>query len=115
VSITFALSDPGRTWQREAEVNLSRTTLIKRPDWARTYRWDFSDFAEIEAGQTLTGTPTVTATPSGLTLGSPAISGAYVTCAVSAGTADYVYDLTATVTTSGGATLSIVGKLAVEE
>ena len=115
MSITFDIRDPGRTFSREDEVNLSRTLLVKRPDWARTYRWDFSDFAEIEGGQTLTGTPTVVATPSGLTQGSAAISGSYVTCALSGGTDGDVFEVVATVSTSGGATLSIAGKLAVEE
>lgn len=85
--------------------------LPKRSDWVRVYQFDFGDFEEIRGGQTLTGTPTVTASPSGLTLASATISGAYVQVQVSSGssTEGTRYLLNCAVSTSGGSTLSQQG------
>lgn len=60
------------------------------------------------------GNTTVTASPSGLTVGSPVVSGRYVQVAVSGGSSEpgTAYVLTCTVSTSGGATLSQRGGIA---
>ena len=79
--------------------------------WVRYYWFDFGNFAEIKAGETITNTPTVTVSPSGLTLGPPAVVGTTVQVLVSGGTATIGYVLTATIQTSGGATLSQQGGL----
>lgn len=91
------------------------TQLQKLVGESRLYDFDFTDQAEIEGGETLTGTPTVTATPAGLTLGSPVIGGASkkVQVRISAGTANTTYSLTCTVATSGGNTLQGCGVLKV--
>ena len=89
------------------------TLLEKAPTEIRTYAFDFSEVSEILAGQTLTGTPTVSGSPSGLTFGSPSISGSKVNVAISAGSDGTTYEITMTVTTSGSATLVGCGRLKV--
>ncbi len=96
------------------------TTLEKRSDWARLYVFDFTWAAEVVAGETLSS-PSVPAV-TGLTIGTPAVSGGTVRVAISGGTAGggtalangiTAYVTTCTVTTSGGRTLSVVGYLVV--
>jgi hypothetical protein len=84
----------------------------KLPAWLRTFRFDFSSFAEVVAGETISS-PSVTATPSGLTIGSPTIpSGtSRVEATVTGGAGGQRYNVTCSVTTSGGATLTIEGFL----
>ncbi len=86
--------------------------LDKRVSWVRTYEFDFSPFAELAAGETLSS-PSVTSTPSGLTVGTPAVVGALVEATVSGGVAATDYSLTATAHTSGGAVLTVTGGLSV--
>ena len=85
----------------------------KTPSTTRIYAFGFAEVSEILSGQTLTGTPSISGSPSGLTFGSPSISGSDVLVAISGGTDDVTYDITGTVTTSGGATLPICGRLKV--
>lgn len=86
-------------------------TLLKLPGELSTYAFEFNPQAELVAGETLTGTPTVSITPSGPTLGSPTISGSQVRFTISGGTSNTVHTVLCTVTTSGGATLQSSGKL----
>ncbi len=90
-------------------------TLQKAVSWIRFYEFRFAKFAEFTgtAAETITGTPTVTAIPAGLPLGTPSISGSTVLVLVTSGTAGVTYTLTCTITTSGGATLSQQGLLEV--
>lgn len=78
----------------------------------RTYIFDFTDFAELDAGETLV-TPTVPSV-SGLSTGSPSVSvaeiddvaaGKGVTVSISGGTAGTTYTVDCRCTTSGNATL----------
>ena len=80
---------------------------------SRLYDLDFTDQKEIAAGETLTGTPTVTATPSGLTVGVPVLGGANkkVQVQISGGTANTAYLVLCTVGTNGGNTLQGCGTL----
>lgn len=89
-------------------------TIEKKAGWARYYDFDFSRLAEFreDPPQTIL-THQVAATPSGLTLGSTGLAGAVVQAPVSGGTAGTTYTLTCTITTSGGATLTLVGRLRV--
>ncbi len=96
------------------------TTLEKRADWARLYKFNFGWAAEVVAGETLSS-PSIAAV-SGLTIGTPTVSGQYILVAISGGTvgggtllADgrTVYVVTCVVTTSGGRTLSMVGYIPV--
>lgn len=96
------------------------TTLEKRADWSRLYEFDFSSFAEVVAGETLSS-PSVPAV-TGLTIGTPSVSGSSILVSISGGTAGggtrlstgiTAYVVTCTVTTSGGRTLSLVGYLRV--
>lgn len=77
-------------------------SLVKLPGDSRLYQIDFSNIDEILDGQTISSA-TVTATPSGLTLGSPTISGeALVIVAIHGGTAGTLYQLKVTANVSGG-------------
>lgn len=82
--------------------------------------FDFGNWDELEAeGTTLvvgTGptTPLVTASPGGLTVGSPALLGAYrVQVALSGGTPGTTYTVTCTAKTADGITLQGRGQLKV--
>lgn len=117
---TFVGFDPGRTLEGFDPGNvfaggamIPTVTLLKRAGWSRQYVFDFSAFAELQGAspQTLSG-PSVPAV-TGLTLGSPSVSGATVLVQVSGGTAGTTYAVTCSVTTSGGATLTITGNLEV--
>lgn len=80
----------------------------------RTYWFVFDDFAEIDDGGETISSPTVSASPSGeLTIGAPTVSSGTtkVLASISGGTAGTRYVLVCTVTTSGGATLTIRGFL----
>lgn len=85
----------------------------KRPGEARTYEFDFSQFPEIEDGDTLSGTPAVASATSGLTIGSPSRSGSSVLVSISGGSDGVGYNLTCSCATTGGSTLNCVGKLKV--
>lgn len=88
-----------------------------------SYLFDFSNFPEVVAGETLSN-PTVTVTVgSGLTVGSPAVTtverdevaaGAGVAVTVSSGTPGTTYTLECKVTTSGGAQRVVKGEIVVE-
>lgn len=92
---------------------LSKDLREKHPSESRKYTINFGPL--LGSGETLSGTPTVSATPSGLTLGSPTINSSTVTdpvdgstCAanegvqvqVSSGTSGVEYILTVTATQS---------------
>jgi hypothetical protein len=85
--------------------------LTKKAGEVETFAFEFKQRAELVAGDTLTGTPTVSATPSGLTLGSPFLSGSQVRVTISGGTSGTQYLVTCTVVTAGGSTLQSVGPL----
>ncbi len=85
----------------------------KRAAWSRAYEFDFGDFEEVIAGAVLSA-PSVTASPSGLTIGSPVVSGTDVNVQISGGTAGVAYLVTCTVTLGGGpSTVDQVGTLSV--
>ena len=109
-------------------MSIAILTLRKYAGEVRAYGFDFSKFPEVMSGETLSS-PTVTVSPTGPTIGTPTVTtvpfdpgrgaeliqtGKGVKVSVSAGTAGVSYTLTCTVTTSGGATLKILGTLAVE-
>lgn len=102
-------------WKRSYKYDMAVIqTLELVSGETRTYSFDFSLMPEIATdGDTLSSGASVTASPSGLTLGSASISGNAVTCQISGGTANTVYALSASVTTSGGSTLVGQGILAV--
>lgn len=97
------------------------TTHEKHPDERRRYDFDFSKFAEIQAGQTITAVESVTAmrrAGSGavVTLETPyGISGARAQVVISGGSAGDDYILTVIVTTSTGLVLAACGRLLVKE
>ncbi len=105
-----------------AGTQLVSTTLLHRPGESRVYAFDFgSIFPELFlGGEVLTSPGTVTATPSGLTLGSPEIAtkgrlkDTGVNCTISGGTdgVDYLVKCSLAVT-SGGNKLTTGGTLQV--
>lgn len=109
-------------------MSIATNTLPKYAAEVRSYGFDFSQFPEVAAGETLSS-PSVSVSPSGPTIGTPEViaadyypgggatmirSGKGVKVTISGGTAATSYTLSCTVTSSGGATLKIVGTLAVE-
>ncbi len=87
-------------------------TLHKPAGAVRTYLFDYSDFAEVAAGETLSA-PAVVSVPAGLTVGAPSVSGSQVAVLVSGGSVGGRYVLTCTVSTSGGAVLVFDGRIIV--
>lgn len=90
--------------------------LIKRPGEERLYSFDFQYFPEIIAGDTLSSVdadPTVTVTPTGLTIGAIAISGDTVTVVLSGGDNEATYDLLCTCRTLADRILQSAGRLLV--
>lgn len=77
--------------------------LIKQPAESRLYSIDFANL--LGTGESLSGTPTVTASPTGLTIGTPAISGTTVQVRISSGSDGVPYKLECVVATSDGNTL----------
>lgn len=84
--------------------------LRKHPSDSVRVEFEFATYRLI-TGQGLSGSPTVSATPTGLTIGSPTISGTEVHATVSGGTAGVMYAITCecpattpteTLTISGG-------------
>ena len=84
---------------------LVKPRLRRRVGYSRTHGFDFSDYAESEAGQTIS-TVTVTVDPADLTLGVPVASGSEVQVAISGGRVGITYELTFRVTWSGGAVVT---------
>jgi hypothetical protein len=97
-----ALTLPGN--QRSA--SLSVPALVKTPGESKVFNFNFGDYPEIrDLGQTLTGTPSVSSVPTGITLGSPSIAGNVVLCRISGGMDATDYTLTISCGTSDGASI----------
>lgn len=88
----------------------------KRPNERRLYNFDFQNFPELQAGQTLSSVQTYSRLPaSSLTLNSATISGTVVQLDVSGGTDGVTYVVLVRVVTSGGQVLQGSISLIVEE
>lgn len=112
ISTVWDEGDRNTVWEVDMSSPIAHTK-IKYLSENRLYAFDFTRAKEIVDGETLTGTPTVTADVSGLTIGSTSISGAEVRFRLSVGTADTAFTLRCTVATSGGSTLISEGALRV--
>lgn len=76
--------------------------LKKHPNAARLFRFDFGEYEELEAGQTLTSTNLAVAEENGdgaLTIGTPVVNGDGVDVMLSGGTASAATSTTAAVVT----------------
>lgn len=89
----------------------SRETVVKQPDESRTYAFDFSNL--LESGETLLSGATIAAETTGLTIGSPAISGKLVKVVIADGANGSDYVVQCSVTTSLGNILAIDGRMQV--
>jgi len=99
-STTFVLSGDQRV------PSLAMPVCVKLPSENRVYLFNMGDQPELrDQGQTLTGTPSVSSSPSGPTIGTPSVSGNNVVCRISAGTDLNDYVLTVTCGTSDGTTI----------
>jgi len=76
--------------------------LVKQPGETRQFSMDFSSL--LDTAETISD-PSVTSTPTGLTLGSATVSGSKILFNLSSGTHPVRYRIEVTVTSSGGATL----------
>lgn len=121
-SYTRSVANWRRVWSWGADMasTLARDTLTKTPREARLFLFDFSKAPEVTSGETLSA-PVVHA-DAGITVGTPVVtSGAFdgvpagegVKVLLSGGSAGDTYDVSCTVTTSGGATIEVAGRLAV--
>lgn len=106
-----------------SNAKLPADTLYKTTEEAKTFAFDFSKEGAVVAGETLTVIE-VEGSPSGLTIGTPAVttatfdgiaSGKAIKVRISGGTAGTTYELACRATTSGGDTLEIPGVLIVTE
>lgn len=88
-------------------------TLQKYPAEVRTYVFDFSQMDEIVAGDTISSITSVTASPSGLTVGTSQISGSDINVVLSSGTSGTTYTVSCIIVTSSNATLEGQGQLQV--
>lgn len=112
-----------------ASLSIAATkVLVKGSTESVLFGFDFGPL--LNAGETLTGTPTLSSSPSGLTIGTPAVKSTswvdYLTgetiaanegyqARISGGTAGSDYTLTATATTSDSNTRVIVCTLQVRD
>lgn len=92
---------------------MALTIQTKQPAESRLYNFDFGGL--MVTGETIASISGVTATPSGLTVGSTAISGQIAQVRLSGGTGATEYLLTCTVVTSASNTLELEGRLWVED
>lgn len=81
-------------------MEMTAIRLLKAPDDDLPYSFDFSLFDVMESDTMASAT--VASTPSGLTIGSPSVSGDTVTVRISAGTDGTTYRLKVQGTTTGG-------------
>jgi hypothetical protein len=84
----------------------------KLPGESEVFSLDFA--ARLGAGQTVAGA-TVTATPAGLTLGAPSVSGSVVSVRVSGGTGGVTFDLECLATLNDGSVVGYCTPLKVTE
>ena len=75
------------------------------------YNFDFVD--ELETGETITGSPAVSISPTGPTLGTPSINGTEVQVKITGGTAGVSYLVTMKIATSAGESIEGSGWLEV--
>jgi hypothetical protein len=91
---------------------MALTLQTKQPAESRLYNFDFSGL--MQATETIASVGSTVATPSGLTVGTSAISGQIVQVRLSGGTAATEYLVTCTILTSASSTLELEGRLWVE-
>lgn len=82
---------------------LNANTIQQDPNETLDYVVDWSD--QLDAGDTITGTPAWTVTPSGLTVDDQSNTTTTTTVWLTAGTANTDYQAEVTVTTTGGRVL----------
>lgn len=87
--------------------------LYKDPIEVRAFAMDFSNFAELAAGDSISSVTSLTVAPNGPTLGTSSISGAQVKFTIMGGTAGSTYTVSCQITTSSGATLKGIGTLVI--
>lgn len=86
--------------------------LAKTPAEEVFFHFDWTK--RLLEGETITGTPVVTASPAGLTLGTPTVDGAKVQVSIKLGTAGLLYTLKCKIATSLSQAREISGYLVVE-
>jgi len=71
----------------------------------RNYQWDWSNWDEIKAGDTITAITSITSTPPGLSFGTQTILTPLVETVISSGTSGVSYVVSLIIQTSSGASL----------
>jgi hypothetical protein len=93
---------------------MALTVLNKYAEDKRKYSFDYSDLTEIAGGDTIASVGTITAAPSGLTIGTGVVNGTHVDCIISGGTAGVSYVLSCPATLTSTAQKICKGILYVE-
>jgi hypothetical protein len=83
----------------------------KTPDESALFNFDFTE--DLATGESIQGTPAVTASPSGLTIGTPSVSGAIVQVRLSSGATRTRYEVRCRVATDQSNTFEGAGDLLV--
>lgn len=96
--------DSGTTWR--LTMSTQPTKLAKKFTASRSYFADFSQYAELREGDALTGAPTVTTSPTGLTLSGAVVAGGGVMFRAQGGTAGVEYTISISCATTSGNTLA---------
>ena len=89
-------------------------SINKFPAEDRLFKMDFQHFPEIQdTGETISSVTSVTASPSGLTVGATVVlsGGKAITVRLSGGTAGVIYKVQGLALTNSGNTLAIVGNI----
>jgi hypothetical protein len=94
-------------------MTIPTTTLQTYSTDRRAFVYDFSQMDEIAGGDTISSVTSITASPSGLTIGSNEIVGGTVEVVLSGGASGTTYTVTCIIQTSSGAILTGIGQLAV--
>lgn len=81
----------------------SHVIIEKQPSEVLNCSMDFTNY--VNSSSITISSPSLTVSPSGLTLGSPTVDGLFVEFTVSGGTDGYNYRIQCTVTTSDNETL----------
>lgn len=103
---------------------IAKDTYPKDSSEVIDYQFDYSNFPEIQGGDTITGTPVVPASiPAGLIIGTPAVTvaafdgvaaGKGVKVRISGGTAGTTYEIECQATFASGALRVVKGRIVVE-
>ena len=114
--VTWNCVDTGREWRAlpMSDQVPAPKSLRKGVNWSRTYRFSFGDLDEFLQDVVPTiDSAVVSASPSGLTIGTPEVSGTRILCRISGGDEDQEYTVNCAIVTSDSDEFDVDGVLLV--